>query len=547
MADRQRRSPASAAAQVVLVVLLGTSLGLLAFALRARLGAPPATQAGGAPSAQPGGARSPQIVRLHEPLGPAADDARHLALQGRVEGIVSAAVARAARATQGAATSASVRVAVHVRELESGVELAALRADDSLRPASNMKLVTTAAALVLLGSEARFVTPIEASGPIQDGVLAGDLVLRAGGDPLIRADGDARVEERLGQALGALRSNGLQHIRGDVILDEASFPDPGPGPAWPDASQHWAEFCALAGGFSINGGVLRATVLPGAPGARAAVEVHPAPFGLPARFDVRTTAGGRLDVQVGATPAACTVQGSLPRARSDFSAEFRHPDPVQLFASVLADQLAACDIGLDGTLRRARDIAPGVRLGTLESPIADALGPINSESRNGVADQLFLALGLQACGAGTRTAGRAAVGRALVRLGVPDDGLVQVDGSGLSRDDRVSARQITALLAAVLASDERGARLFVESLAVMGRRGTLAERLQGSAGEGRVRAKTGWIAGTSALSGLATGPHGETLVFSILVEYPSSIGGLNQDVFKPMQDELALCLVQEAP
>jgi D-alanyl-D-alanine carboxypeptidase/D-alanyl-D-alanine-endopeptidase (penicillin-binding protein 4) len=120
---------------------------------------------------------------------------------------------------------------------------------------------------------------------------------------------------------------------------------------------------------------------------------------------------------------------------------------------------------------------------------------------------------------------------------------VQVDGSGLSRDNRVSARQITALLAGVL--EQPVGRAFRDSLAVAGRAGTLEDRLRGTAAEGRVFAKTGWIAGASSLSGVLTTESGLDLVFSILVSYPPELGGLNQHCFKPLQDALVLRMVQD--
>jgi D-alanyl-D-alanine carboxypeptidase/D-alanyl-D-alanine-endopeptidase (penicillin-binding protein 4) len=255
--------------------------------------------------------------------------------------------------------------------------------------------------------------------------------------------------------------------------------------------------------------------------------VHPSPHGLRAAYGVKTTASGKLDVRVGATRTTVTVKGEVPKKVGNYTAEFSHPDPVGLFSSVLMAKLGEAGITVDGGVRRARDVPAGTVLASLRSPVADALGPINAESRNGVADQLFLALGGTVAGAATRDGGHEATGMALARLGVPSEGLVQVDGSGLSRDNRVSAEQITALLAAVLGGDPRSARPFRESLAVMGESGTLDDRLVGEPAAGRVSAKTGWFAGASALSGVARTADGRELVFSILVEYPSKAGGLN--------------------
>jgi D-alanyl-D-alanine carboxypeptidase/D-alanyl-D-alanine-endopeptidase (penicillin-binding protein 4) len=198
-------------------------------------------------------------------------------------------------------------------------------------------------------------------------------------------------------------------------------------------------------------------------------------------------------------------------------------------------------------VRRERGAAAGKRLGELHSRIADTLAAINADSRNSVADQLFLHLAHEVEGRGDREAGAAAIRSALARLGVPATGLVQVDGSGLSRSDRVTARQLAALLSAAIELGPEEAKLYRASLALSGRTGTLEERMQGSVAEGRVRGKTGWIGGVSTLSGIAETLAGGELVFSILVEYPADAGGLNTSTFKPMQDEILALLVGEGP
>jgi D-alanyl-D-alanine carboxypeptidase/D-alanyl-D-alanine-endopeptidase (penicillin-binding protein 4) len=454
-------------------------------------------------------------------------------------------IGQARELSRGKATAANVRVALCVRELGAREDLLAERADEPQPPASNAKLVTTAAALVLLGAEARWVTPFESGAPLVDGALGGDLVVRAAGDPLFEPSGAEGIARRLDEVARALRRADLARIQGDLVLDEGTFQAPEPGPAWPDPSQRWAEYCALAGGFSANGGVLEARVRAGVIGARAALSVQPAPHGLSERYDVRTTAGASVDVRVGATATSATVRGTLGQALGEYEAEFAHPDPVELFGSLVAAALARQGIELAGGIRRERGTPRGVVLAELASPLADCLEAINSESRNGVADQLFLSLGQALTGQGTRAGGARAIELALERLGLPARGWRQVDGSGLSRENRATARAICALLEGVLASEPSTARLYRDSLAVMGRKGTLEERLRGTAAEGRVFAKTGWIAGVSALSGYAEPEGLRPCVFSILVEYPSELGGLNTGAFKKLQDELVLLLFQD--
>jgi D-alanyl-D-alanine carboxypeptidase/D-alanyl-D-alanine-endopeptidase (penicillin-binding protein 4) len=185
-------------------------------------------------------------------------------------------------------------------------------------------------------------------------------------------------------------------------------------------------------------------------------------------------------------------------------------------------------------------------LGHLHSDLIDLLKPVNADSVNAVADQVFLATGHAVFGEGTRAAGARATSEALRRLGVSAEGLVQVDGSGLSRANRVTAAQVTALIDAVLSRDERSAAAYLGSLAVAGETGTLSGRMREGPARGRVRAKTGFIAGTSALSGVAEGAGGRRYVFSVLVNYPS-VSGLNTSAWKPMQDEICELLVEATP
>ena len=500
----------------------------------------PSGTAGGSFAASGAGVATPAVT----------DDLRgrpDAALQAAAEARIADAFALASKLSSGKAHAGNCTVTMCVRARGSLRELVSIGAGRALRPASNMKLATTAAALALLGPGWSFSTDFEGSGPLEGGRPRGDLVVRAGGDPLWAPAGDGRAEPRLEALARELHLAGLRVVEGDLVLDPRSFAPPAPGPGWPPASQHWDDYCALAAAFTVNGGVLTATVTPGAPGAAARVEVHPSPTGIPPRHDVRTEKGGPLDVRVGATTAAVTVRGRVPADLGTWTTSFAHPDPVLLFESVLVDALEGAGIELRGGVRVQRDAPGGLLLATLRSPLLDVLGPINTESVNPVADQLFLATGLAVAGEATRAGGRAATAEALRRLGVGSEGLVQVDGSGLSRDNRLSARQLVALQQAVLGLDAATVEAWLDSLAVGGSTGTLEKRMLDPALLGRVRGKTGWIAGTSALAGVVTTPAGREYVFSILVDYPQEVGGLNRDCWKPMQDDLLALLVEAAP
>lgn len=461
-------------------------------------------------------------------------------LTRRIEAKVLEAVREAERRSRGKVTGANSVVAVRVVEPGTGRELVARLADQSLRPASNMKLVTSAAALVELGPGGEFETRFDTSADLSGGVLRGDLVVHAGGDPLFDPGADGAVGHLLRPVVEELRRAGVREVAGDLVLDEGTYLRPGPAPGWPPSSQYWQEHCALAAGLTANGSCLTAFVEAGAPGADAFSEVRPRPSGLERVGKVTTASSrSRLDIAVGATARRATLRGTIPASVRTWSSRFAHPDPVGLFGETLVAALADGGIRVAGSVRRERGRPRGRLLALLRTPIREVLAPINADSNNAVADQLFLMLGERVVGEGSRAGGRRAVESALKRLGVSTDGLEQVDGSGLSRDDRVTARQLTALLDGVLDLDAGIREAFVDSLAVAGESGSLERRMRGTVAAGRVHAKTGWIRGTSALSGYVDTTGGRRLAFSILVAYPD-VGGLNTSVWKPMQD--AICV-----
>lgn len=472
-----------------------------------------------------------------------AERPRSAALAQAIEREIARAVGRAREGSKGRVHGANTTVAVHVRDLEGGV-LVARQASRALRPASNLKLLTCATALVLLGPDAHFETPFEAAGPIAEGVLRGDLVARAGGDPLYRDGGDGGIETWIEPLARELHEAGIERVTGALVLDEGTFPEPAPGPAWPDEREHWQEYCALAGGFSANAGCITATISPGPVGGSATVRVRPREHGLERKGAVTT--GPRrssLSVAVEARPRGLTVRGKIPADVPTYAPRFAAPDPVELFGHAVVGELARHGVVVEGGHRRERGVPDGPGgsvVARLRSPVDDTLAPILRDSNNSVADQLFLATAHLVGLPGSRAGGFDATRRALDRLGVPTDGLAQVDGSGLSRDNRVSAEQLTALLAAMRREAGASADLFLDALPVAGKSGSLSGRMRSGPASGRVRAKTGFIGGTSGLSGFVETAAGETLVFSILVDYPV-FSGLNTSAWKPMQD--GICAV----
>jgi len=457
-----------------------------------------------------------------------------------VESAVAKALDRARKATKGKVHGANTTVSVMAIDASTGRILVQRLAEHPLVPASNLKLMTAAAGLAVLGADGAFVTPFLAVGEIGGGVLEGDLVVVAGGDPLHRRDGDGALDPWLDPLAEALIGAGIQRVAGALVLDEGGWLKPGPGPRWPAKEQYWRDYCALAAGFTANGGCFRATVTPTSEGERASVVLRPRDHGLTRKGTVQTS-GKRVVVNVGANASGVTVRGKIRADARPYTAEFSHPDPVELFGHALVGGLARRGIEVSGGFRRAEGVSvEGARLvHTIRTPISSVMEAILLDSNNAVADQLFLATGASVSGAGTREAGAKAVREALQRLGLNVRPLVQVDGSGLSKANRATTQQLSALVAAVIhqGGEMRGAIL--NSLPVAGRSGKLVSRMRGTVAEGRVRAKTGWVKGASGLSGVAETVGGAEVVFSILVGYPL-VDGVNTAAWKPMQDDICV-------
>ena len=349
MAERKQSSSKSSYLRIALILALNAAAVFALWRIWPR----------GSSNASAGSVQAASAPRVVEeiPKGPPplAPEARNR-LERDLRAIVAEWVERARKESKNKVHQGNAAVALHVREVGSGaVGEIALGSDRLMRPASNLKLITTAAALVLLGPDGAFRTRFDTSGPVVEGVLRGNLVVRAGADPLYDSVANGDVEHLLAPALDQLVAQGVRVIAGDIVLDEGAYQTPAAAPQWPDAGQHWAEYCALAGGFTANRGCLTAVVSPGAVGGPARVSLFPREHGLAVNLGVRTEAKGKLDVQCGAKPSGVLVRGSIPAKSETFVASFSHPDPVELFGNALGGALARRGVVVQGRLRRERN------------------------------------------------------------------------------------------------------------------------------------------------------------------------------------------------
>lgn len=429
---------------------------------------------------------------------------------------LAAEIGRALADPSMAASGAGVLVV----SLDAGDTLYSREADRLLTPASNLKLFTAAAALSLLGPDHRFVTPLLATGPVDGDTLFGDLVLVGRGDPdLVTAD--------LAALADSLVATGARVVAGDVRADPSWFDDVewGAGWMWDDGPYwYWPYVSAL----TLNDNVVAVTVRPGAaPGAPVTVTLDPPTDYMRVTATATTTdAGSAADLEVERhwTPRAnaIDVRGSVP-AGAEPVVELRSvEDPALYAATVLREILAARGVEVLGAVRRGPLAgAPADTVARhVSASLAASVRNFLKVSDNLTGELLVKTMGAEAAGPpGTYESGLAAERAFLAReVGLDTLGFRLADGSGVSRYNLVTSRQIVRLLDHMAGRAEL-APAWLDALPVAGVDGTLEGRLEGTAAAGKARAKTGTLSGVTAISGYVPSATGERLAFSIIMEF----------------------------
>jgi serine-type D-Ala-D-Ala carboxypeptidase/endopeptidase (penicillin-binding protein 4) len=409
---------------------------------------------------------------------------------------------------------------VLVRSLKADDTLYSVNANKLMVPASNMKIVTLAAAAEKLGWDYRYETQLVATGSIVSGTLDGDLVVVGSGDPTLMI---TEATPRPFDAWAAeVKRLGISRITGRVVGDGTAFETPGFGFGWSWDDLPDSDAAAVAG-LQFNENAVRMIVTPGrAAGEPTVVTLDPATSGLSIRNHVQTGAPGSVPhLESHRLPGntQLEVRGSVPPGGAPSVRLVAVDNPTLFFASALRQGLIDNGVDVAGP---AMDLATlsddpmhhaRTTIATFRSePLSEIAVRLMKVSQNLYAETLLMTMsdGRPA----TAVTGRAAVQSVLAPWGVTD-GLILRDGSGLTRYDYVTSEALVTILTHV----DRDARLrqpFEASLPIAGRDGTLANRMKGTPAEGNARGKTGSLSNVRALSGFLTSADGEPLVFSIV-------------------------------
>ncbi len=441
-------------------------------------------------------------------------------------------------------------IGVEIRSLETGETLYSLNPRRPLIVASNNKLISTASALYHLGEDFRFETALFSRGPVFDGVLDGDLVVKGGGNPGVSGrfyNGDPLKPMEI--LAGYVKDAGIELVTGNLVLDDTVFDRVYTAPGWPD-DQLVYYYCAPVSGLSYLENVLHVSVTPASTAGRPAI-VTLFPPGAPytAKGTIKTVSGKtRNTIHFGrpGPEGVLRVRGEIAQKSPTWEGKVSVLDPPLYFGAVFREVMRRKGIVVrGGTVKVETPFDEGARecrrMGALETSLKELILITNKESHNNIAGHLFKMAGWKVRGTGSFGSGAEAVGLLFDELGLDDaDPFVIVDGSGLSRGNRFSARTIVALLEGVYSLPIRDT--YLRSFPVSGADGSLKKRLTEKAYRLRVRAKTGWIREVSAFSGYLQSASGEVFAFSILF---NGYKGLNARM-KKIQDDICRVIVDRA-
>lgn len=443
-------------------------------------------------------------------------------------------------ATAGAEVPASVTQVIAAQRLppsavsfaivdpESGRLVLSQNPDTPRSPASTIKVVTTFAALDLLGPGYTWHTRASFRGALNDGVLDGDLFLQGGGDPYMTL-------ERWWSFVHGLRAKGLKTIRGDIVIDDTAFSlppgDPGEFDGRPNRSYN-----VVPDALMVNFQSVEFRVLPDAGARRVDVIASPTPVNLAIENHVRFAAGrcsgaaGRVDFKVDSARWDRVVfSGALSAHCAERSFTRVLLQPATYAFGTFVELWRELGGEFSGSLRVEAAPADTQTLLSFDSlSLAEVVRLTNKFSSNLMARHLLLTMGEERLGSpATLDKGAAAIAEWSRGRGLDLQGMDIDNGSGLSRSTHISVLQMAQALSAAYHS--RYAPEFLASLPLAGVDGTLRSRMR-TTPAGAVRLKTGHLDGVSGVAGYVTTAGGKTYVLVSLVNHVRADLGAGEPV-----------------
>lgn len=422
-------------------------------------------------------------------------------------------------------------LSVYVREVGREEPVVSYNSGVPRNPASTIKVLTTYAALEALGPAYTWHTRAYATGPIRDQVLEGNLVLVGGGDPFMTA-------ERWWGFVAGLRNAGVQRITGDVIIDNSYFATLSDDRATFD-DRPYSTYNVLPDALMVNFQTVTISVLPDPATNSVRVSANPWPANLSIANEVRLepgscrrgAAGIRVSMPEGSTGNRISVTGRYAAGCGQFTttrAVMKAPDFAFGLFKTLWQQAGGT---LGGSMKLGPVPAGATLLYTHESlTLAEVIRLVNKYSSNAMARTLYLTLGAERFPGrpATPAAGLAAIQEFLSQQGLSIPELVLENGSGLSRNERITAAGLADILLAAYKSQYMPE--FAASLPLSATDGTLKRQFRSRDMQGRLRMKTGSLEGVKALAGYVNAASGRTFVTVVILNHPTAAQGSGEAI-----------------
>jgi D-alanyl-D-alanine carboxypeptidase/D-alanyl-D-alanine-endopeptidase (penicillin-binding protein 4) len=379
-------------------------------------------------------------------------------------------------------------------------------------PASNMKVVTSAAALKILGADYQFKTAI---------ALHGDtLVIIGGGDPLF---GDSINDEKNGRKenwifadiIKTLKARGLRSVSG-IVVDSTFFDNCRVHPNWSPDELNRAYACEVSG-LNFNQNCVSINVKRSGSAARVSITPSTSYIQIVNKVTLKSSGNSAVGAYRNGVPNKYILKG---KCRKEAGFDVAIEGPAMFFGVVLSERLKAAGIKVAGSVsEKYIKNAPGIEIMKVyKTPLTDVLARCNKDSFNMAAESLVKTISAENTNGkinGEWQHGFSLIGRYLKQLKVESEQYNLDDGCGLSRQNKLSADAIAKVLFDVYHGDNR--QLYIDTLAVGGVEGTTAKYFRESKYKGRIFAKTGYINGVRAFSGYVKTENGD-YIFSILTQ-----------------------------
>ncbi len=418
-------------------------------------------------------------------------------------------------------------VSMFVADVATNEVLVELNGDTPRTPASTIKVLTSFVALDMLGPVYTWKTHAYIDGRLANGVLDGDLILVGEGDPYMTI-------ERWWAFVRELRELGLERIKGDIVIDNTYFA-PATGSRGDFDGQPHRSYNVLPDALLVNFQTSRFTIVPDSTGNRPQIVVNPLPANLQVKNRVKLghgrCRGPNRSVSFIAqeeTASEIVVAGTLAPTCGRYSATRAIMSAPEFAYGTFRTLWTESGGTIDGGPRIAKRSVEARHFHTFGSvPLSEVIRLINKFSNNVMARHLLLTLGAEKFGPpATPESGADAINDWLASRSIDIPGLYVENGSGLSRNERITARGLGEVLEVAWRSPYMPE--FAASLPLAAMDGTLRNRFAGL--QGRLRLKTGRIDDVSALAGFVHAASGKTFVLVVIINHPLAHFGVGEAV-----------------